>query len=179
MFRNISTDRIIGFSAMFISLISLVFFILQTQMMSKQNRLSVMPRLSFTQSQGDNNNGFTLGLILENKGLGPAIIESSAILFGEERYELNFSTFIDEELVQIDTLLHKQSTSSIIEGSTILPREEVQLFLIELPLEKVPTLMEHVSAIEDSIDVEVIYTSIYEERWLIRWSSDPEIPQRL
>ncbi|MEL6275084.1 MAG: hypothetical protein AAFU03_08280 [Bacteroidota bacterium] len=179
MFRKISTDRIIGVSAMFISLISLLFFIQQTRMMNQQNRLSVMPRLSFTETQSNHSDNFTIGLILKNKGLGPAIIESSAILYRGKRYDLDFSAFIDERLVNLDTLLSRQQTSSVTEGTTILPREEERLFFLELPPKNVPILQENFGSVGDSIDVEIIYTSIYEERWLIRWNSEPETPQRL
>lgn len=45
------TDRLVGISAMIISLLTLIIFTYQTNVIRKQSKLSAKPRLSFITSQ--------------------------------------------------------------------------------------------------------------------------------
>lgn len=53
-FKKISTDRLLGTSAMVINVLTLIIFIYQTDIMRLQSKLSVKPRLDFTTNQGGN-----------------------------------------------------------------------------------------------------------------------------
>ncbi|MBT8223808.1 MAG: hypothetical protein KJN96_11640, partial [Eudoraea sp.] len=55
---NWNSDRILGLSAMSISFITLVIFIYQTNLMSKQNYLSILPYLQLSTSNDSENNSF-------------------------------------------------------------------------------------------------------------------------
>ena len=50
--KKFNADRILGISAMVISLLTLAIFIYQTDIMRVQSKLSVKPRLDFTTNQG-------------------------------------------------------------------------------------------------------------------------------
>ena len=82
MKKNFNADRIIGLSAMLISLMTLIIFLYQTNLIKKQSVLSVRPRLTFSKNidktvtvkDSTNSTTISIRLTLRNNGLGPAII---------------------------------------------------------------------------------------------------------
>ena len=69
-----NSERILSLSAMSISIMTLVIFIYQTNLMSKQNDLSILPYLQVSTSNNSEGNSYLLSV--QNHGVGPAIIES-------------------------------------------------------------------------------------------------------
>ena len=69
-----NSNKILGISAMSISFLTLIIFIYQTNLMSKQNYLSILPYLGISTSNNPANSNYTISL--DNFGVGPAIIES-------------------------------------------------------------------------------------------------------
>jgi len=91
--KTLNVDKIIGLSAMFISLLTLLIFLYQTRVISRQARLSVTPRLTFTGGVLHGTSSVTFKLGVQNNGLGPAIIDSAAIFSNNKYYPLNFREF--------------------------------------------------------------------------------------
>lgn len=79
---RLSTDRLLAFSAVFLSLAALVVSVLQTQILRDQQRSSVWPHLQ-VYAQVDEPE---LAYQLVNNGVGPAIVESFAIEWEGETY---------------------------------------------------------------------------------------------
>ena len=69
---NWNSERILSLSAMSISFITLIIFIYQTNLMSKQNYLSILPYLQLSTSNDIEKNTYTLSI--QNYGVGHAII---------------------------------------------------------------------------------------------------------
>ena len=82
-----NSDKILGISAMSISFITLIIFIYQTNLMSKQNYLSILPYLSISTSDNSANN--TFAITLDNYGVGPAIIESTTLRYQGKTEDLS------------------------------------------------------------------------------------------
>lgn len=75
---NWNSEKLLSLSAMFISFFTLIIFICQTNLISKQNYISILPYLSVTITENRATDTFEFNL--ENHGVGPAIIESVTML---------------------------------------------------------------------------------------------------
>ncbi|MEM1323751.1 MAG: hypothetical protein AAGG75_26050 [Bacteroidota bacterium] len=165
--KDINTDRIIGLSAMLISLLTLIIFIYQTNLMRTQSRLSVTPRIGFSQAESSEDSVIIISETIVNKGLGPAIIESIEILHKGQRYPLDFVNFLDSAFPEIHKYIDLESSTQMNTGSTLSAGESKQLYRISIPVEKIDALLAYVQIEEDRLPfaIEVVYSSIYNERW--------------
>ena len=80
---GLSTDRLLAFSAVFLSLAALVVSIFQTAILREQQRASVWPHLQVYRATVDSN--YSLKLV--NNGVGPAVIRTYAVHCEGERFE--------------------------------------------------------------------------------------------
>lgn len=180
IWRNWNTDRIVGLSAMFISLLTLITFVYQTNLMKQQAALSVLPYLSVTTSYSSDS--FRLSLI--NEGVGPAIIESKKIFFNGAEYEEEFNEFLKRHIPMLDTL-PGISFGSIDYGTVLPSGEEIYLIAAFDNFETINLLAGTIQALGAAdLDFEIVYRSIYEERWKITDSDQlplklPKNPKRL
>ena len=177
MKKNWNTDRILGLSAMTISLLTLIIFIYQTNIMRKQSRLSVTPRLSFLQQEITNDSSYIYRNNMVNKGLGPAIIESVTIIYEGERINLRFSDFFEKYFPRYKEFVSMESDTKLSRGSTLTAGETVNFFTIAAPIKTVKAFQEYMQVKDDNLpfDIEVIYRSIYKERWEVYMLSEEPI----
>ena len=75
-----NSDKILSLSAMFISLCTLIVFIYQTELIRVEQHKSVYPYLSLSNGGSGNIN---YRYILENKGIGPAVLTSIKVTDSE------------------------------------------------------------------------------------------------
>ncbi len=166
-----SVDRIIGLSAILISLMTLVMFIYQTNIMNKQSRLSVTPRIGFNSHLTHLDSLVTFTLSMKNKGIGPAIIRNAEIEYKEQSYSLDiYEVFEKEDLKLLEYGNISQSTT-VNPGSTLSSGEAMILFSYEFSLEYLEKVQADlkIQDIEDfPINFIVEYTSMYDERWIVR-----------
>ena len=170
--RFFTGDKLIGLSALFVSLLTLMVFIYQTNLIRKQQFMAVYPHLNLI-----NNNSWSLNYkyVLENEGVGPAFIRSI------EARELNGTTY--EGLNQlVDAKLNEEDSvwvhySDIYPGKLISAGEEIILFglsdeaytnSVGLP----PNTLEGADKLRrifnsDRLEIEIVYESIYGERWSV------------
>ncbi|RNC92071.1 MAG: hypothetical protein ED555_02895 [Allomuricauda sp.] len=179
--KKINTDRILGISAMVISILTLAIFIYQTDIMRVQSKLSVKPRSDFTTNQGGNDSLIAFQEILENKGLGPAIIDSIYINYNKERFSMDAETFFEQKFPKLLKYGYLSQHATLGRGTTLTPTEERSLFVYQLPVANVDSVFAYlgITDIDDiPFDFEVIFTSIYEdEKWLV--NSNESVPERL
>lgn len=171
-------DRIVALSAIFISLMTLFTFISQNKLLKKQAALSVLPYLAVTSSYS-NAADPTYQLRLTNQGVGPAIIEHQKIQYQGKVYEGEFFDFLRDQIPGLDSLSGISRAS--FDFGSILPSGD-ELFLIGVfdDLDAVNTVaskIEELSSGEDALTYEIVYRSIYGERWKITESS--ELPVEL
>lgn len=174
MKKNWNTDRILGLSAMMISLLTLIIFIYQTNIMRQQSRLSVTPRLSFNQQETTNDSIYTYRNNMINKGLGPAIVESVTIIYKGERIDMRFSDFFEKYFPRFPEFATLQSDTRLSKGSTLSQGESVNFFTLVAPLQTIDAFRDYLEVEDDALpfDIEVIYRSIYKERWKMYLHSD-------
>lgn len=179
-FKNISTDRIIGLSAMLISLLTLIIFIYQTNIIRNQSRLSVTPRLSFTSSVNGADSIIYFTEAIENKGLGPAIIEEISIIKEGKKYKMDAQDYYAKLYPKVAEYGEFIQNIQIGKGTTLSPGEAISLYTYTLHPSKLEELLQYlgVGSDENPLEIEVKYASIYEELWTLRNKSKGH-PQKL
>lgn len=166
--QKANTDRIIGLSAMLISLLTLVIFVYQTSLMRVQSRLSVKPWVTFSTSINFKDSTATYTSVIINKGLGPAIIESINILYEGEKYPLDFERFFESTFKGLENYGELDRHVTLEKGSTLISNEAVEMYRFSFSLKHVQEIMKILKISEEDeipFDVEVVYNSIYEEQW--------------
>ncbi len=165
-----NTDRMLGFFAISISFITLVIFIYQTNLMRRQNDLSIMPYLMIATSNNPGNHSYELNL--KNHGVGPAIIESVILTYQGENYNLadydhDLLTFLVSIAPALDTV-RNINTSTLNKGLALpsnttytaigVRESEISYRLITESIDQL---------VENGLDLQITYKSIQEERWRI------------
>ena len=170
-FKKISTDRLLGISAMVISILTLVIFIYQTDIMRVQSKLSVKPRLDFTTNQGAVDSILHLQEVIENKGLGPAIIDSIYFRYQGKAYALDPEKFILAEFPKLLEYGYFSQHATLGRGTALTPEEERSIFIYRFPSQNWENILDYMEMEEEDdwpFSLEVIYTSIYEdELWKV------------
>lgn len=173
-----NSERILSISAMSISFITLIIFIYQTNLMSKQNYLSILPYLQLSTSNDPESNSYSLSI--QNYGVGPAIIESVKLQFRGKEYDLkdydhylfNFLVAQDQTL---DSLTHVDN-STLNPGMAIPPNSNYQIFEVSTEMDY-KTFLKSFVILEGDVSWEIKYKSIQNERWVIH--NDSEGPEKL
>ena len=165
-----TTDRILGISAILISLLTLIIFIYQTNIIHRQSRLSVMPRLSFHSNIKYTDSLVTFTFSVQNKGIGPAYVERSALLFEDQEYDIQIQTFLEDQYPSLFSLGHFNTFTTIDRGETLTPNEIITLYTYVFKREneeKIAEVLDLEENVEFPISVIIDYCSIYEECWRI------------
>ena len=174
-----NTDRILGISAMVISILTLVIFIYQTDIMRVQSKLSVKPRLSFSTNYFSNDSIIRIDGMVYNKGLGPAIVDSIYVDFEGSRFEMDMDEFVKNQFPKLENYGELIRNSTLGSGNTFLPGEEVNIYSYQFHPSNLDSIFGYleIASMEDSpFEFKVVYTSIYEdEKWLVSSESDEPI----
>lgn len=175
-----NSGRILSLTAMVISFITLIIFIYQTNLMSRQNYLSILPYLSLSTSDNSADNSYVLSL--ENYGVGPAIIEKVAIIHGGKTFDL---TDFDNEVYHVlknrmpamDSI-KSFSHSTLDKGMAIPVNTSYRILEVKNSRKDYQLLRNGLrQLLEEGLYFEIIYRSIQNERWRI--TNDTEGPEKL
>lgn len=172
---KVNVDKILGLSAILISLLTLIIFIYQTNIIHKQSRLSVTPRLSFSTELNRQDSIASFNLLLKNKGIGPAIINSSKIILNTKEYEVVLDDFFNSEYPELRKLGAFTSLSTVQEGLTLSPNETMILFSYKFNQNNINEIKKHLSINSEEkfpFSIELIYSSIYDEEWKVNSSKN-------
>lgn len=175
-----NSEKILGVSAMTISFVTLIIFIYQTNLMSKQNYLSILPYLSLSTSNSPVDNQFRISL--DNHGVGPAIIEKVLVLYDQEIYDL--SDYNNEVLTLLNIKVPGLDSLKVISYSTLdkgmaIPSNESYTILEVKNSEKDYLLLRNSinDLLAEGLQIEIIYRSIQDERWMI--TNETQGPKKL
>ena len=154
-------ERLMSTVAVFISVMTLGVFIYQTNLIRKEQHMSVFPYLELGNSGGGSSN---FEYLLMNKGIGPALISDIKIKYKGESYEGSLDDYVLSKKQKKDSFNFRYS--SIYKGRFISPDETVILIANS---DGDYTSAERLYDILNDSDFELIiaYESIYEERWQI------------
>ncbi|NAS13296.1 hypothetical protein [Poritiphilus flavus] len=161
-----NSDKIFGLTAMLISLVTLIIFVRQTNIMDDQSRRSVMPYLMIELSESGSEQLLKLDLV--NHGVGPAIIEKVQINHKGEEYPMDFYTFLMAKAPGMDTL-EFVNYSTIYKGVAIPAGGRINAFSVgsnEADYLASLKILGDLQA-DPSFGFDIRYKSIYEDFWKI------------
>lgn len=171
-----NSERILSLSAMSISFITLIIFIYQTNLMSKQNYLSILPYLQTSTSNDGENMRFSLSVL--NHGVGPAIIESvKSEIEGVQHDIQDYNGYFWDYLVFRDSILgtlKDVSTSTLEPGDAIPANTSYNIFEVKYTEGDEPKILRLIQILE-TLPYEIRYKSIQNERWMINEEGDGPI----
>lgn len=160
-----SSDRWLSLVAIIASLGTLFTIVYQTELIRKQQYASVLPYLEMWNSNTGSRGG-TYKYILKNNGIGPAFIKEVKIHYEDSVYlgdPANFTFNVIKPLDSIENYFY----SNIKRGTLIPAGAIVELMGVSNDTINAPILRKWFSD-QDIMQVEIIYESIYEERWSAR-----------
>ncbi len=155
---------------MSISVMTLVIFIYQTNLMSKQNYISILPYLQVSTTNNSEELSFSLNLL--NHGVGPAIIESVTMIYEGERQNLevfdnDVYTYLVSKKPMMDSITYF-SNSTLNQGIAIPANSVYNVFNVKNSKKDYELLVASLAELqEEGLRFEIIYKSIQNERWMI------------
>ena len=175
-----NSDKILSLSAMSVSVLTLIIFIYQTNLMSKQNYLSILPYVQISTSDDKAENTFSLDI--KNHGVGPAIIESVIIYYKGEKHDLRdydnyLYNYLKSEMPVLDSVKFF-SSSTLDKGIAIPANSSYNVFSVqdsEKDYNLLTTSLEEL--LRNGLRYEITYRSIQNARWMIYNNS--EGPEKL
>ncbi|SNY99917.1 hypothetical protein [Flagellimonas pacifica] len=171
-----TSDKLVGLVAILISLITLIIFVRQTNIMEKQSRLSVMPYLMISKSDIGSENTHSFALI--NYGVGPAIIDSTLIFYKERiHHNMEFVDFLKAEIREIDSI-PILNRSTVTKGLAIPAGGERNFLTVGGNKKTYKAFSEVYEELNSNgFYFEIYYRSIYDDKWRI--TSETDLPQEL
>ena len=174
-----TSAKLLSLSALFVSLATLFVFVYQTNLIRKQQYMSVYPHLNMG---NHNSESLNYKFVLKNEGVGPAFIKSVEIEHLDGSVYESFVDYLDERITEKDSVYFHYS--DLYEGQLISANEELILFgLSDKSYTKAHGLPENTirggnklraMLNTDSLSYKITYESIYEEAWTL--VNDSEIP---
>ena len=165
-----NSERLLSLSAMTISFATLIIFIYQTNLIRKQNYLSILPYLSISTSDNSAANSFSISL--DNYGVGPAIIESSTISYlgikeDLREYDNELLKYLKAKAPILDSIA-SISYSTLDKGVAIPAGEKYNILTIFNSAEDYKLYKRILEdLIEKGLYFEIKYKSIQDEHWVI------------
>jgi hypothetical protein len=158
-------DKIVSFSAVFISLAALIVLIYQTNLMSQQQKLSVLPYLNF-QNHGTLTPNYSL--VVANNGIGPAFVESVNVTYKGKTYNTDLIGFLENHLespLNLTHLFHSNlGPGVLIPAQTNI--EHLRIMDSQEDAEKLYDLLQNLYS--EGLNFEIVFSSIYKEKWKIQ-----------
>ncbi|MBK7873554.1 MAG: hypothetical protein IPJ74_24265 [Saprospiraceae bacterium] len=160
-----SKEMIVALSANAVSIITLLIFIYQTNLMREQQHVAVWPCLEWLPSCCTEEFGGYLQV--ENKGIGPAAVQSVNVQFKGKSVNS-----IDELFTMAVGHSNFEYYTSTVESRVLAPGEKIKMFTIP-NLEwasKVDSVLRR-----NNFEVEICYCSVYMDCWKCRGTSNEPV----
>lgn len=155
------SEKILSFSAILLSLCTLIVFLYQTNLIRQQQYMSVYPYLEIGYN-GINTKEFSF--TIENNGVGPAIIEELKVGNEGELRQQDFVEFFFNKIQS--TKKFKLTYSNLYGGQLITPNKPIEIFkstdTTNYTSDKLYGILK-----KDNMTFEITYSSIYGEKWKI------------
>ncbi len=149
---KLSPEMITAISAVFIGLCAIGISLYETSLIRQAQKGSVWPALGGGYSY--NQDGFSY--LLENAGVGPAIIEYIILTVDGEPIE-TWDQYFDKLEVDINNYLVTQASGRIVSPQS-------KLDILYIPPQR---NIDHIAQEQARVDVEICYCSVYEDCWIV------------
>lgn len=159
--RRITPEILVGTAAVLLSLAALVVSVVQTRILSAQQRAAVWPRLQIGPSHLDAD--FSVTLV--NAGIGPAVIHETAFEIHGRTYPSMWGLARAEVLNAFGDSLAGTGTfyESLGSGSVVRPGQEVEVLLTRRNATLAHRLDSLVS--DSSFHAQIVYADVYGACW--------------
>lgn len=158
-----NSEKLIGISAMLISIGTLFVLVYQTRLIREQQYKSVYPHLMFTNIISSANEEFVFSIV--NNGVGPAFITNVEVQQNEKLLTNSINGYIrNNEYLPDSISLH---TTSMFNGMLFPEKQEVRLVEVKEESFEKGWLKLYEIIYNDSIDFTIEYESIYGEKWSV------------
>lgn len=171
-----TSDKLVAFVALIISLLSLFIFVRQTNIIEEQSHLSVMPYLMMETSNQGFDKIFQIDIV--NHGVGPAIIESKKYVINGKTYEdIEFLDFLAEYSPNADSL--KVINQSTVHTGLAIPSGGTRnVMRVGGDAKSYGDFLAIFGQLQaDSLYYEIRYRSIYGDLWVM--SSTNQVPEKI
>lgn len=157
-----SSDRWLSLVAIVASLGTLFTIVYQTNLIRKQQYASVLPYLEMWNSN-PGREGESYMYVLLNNGIGPAFIKEVIIHYRDSAFTHDPASFAFEVIKPKDSITNFFYTN--IKKGRLIPAGE-RMELIGVKNDSVNAkILRNWMGYTDSVQVEIIYESVYGERW--------------
>ena len=155
-----SSDRWLSVVAIIASLGTLFTIVYQTNLIRKQQYASVLPYLEMWNS---NPGADTYYYLLMNNGIGPAFIREVRVHYKDSIYISDPAGFASQVIKTEDSTLNFRY-SNIKTGRVVPAGQKIELISVVKDSTNASIIRKWFSS-DDSVNVEIIYESVYGERW--------------
>ncbi|MCW5519463.1 hypothetical protein J1N09_06415 [Aureitalea sp. L0-47] len=170
-----TSDKVVSFVAIVVSVFSLFIFVKQTNIIEEQNHLSVMPYLLLESSNNAYENEFKIEIV--NHGVGPAIIQERLLYYKGEEYDMEFVDFLKDVAPGTDSI-NVISSSTLQPGFALPAGASRQILKIGGSKKSYDDFMKFMNMTRtDDFQYVIKYKSIYGDNWKI--TSQNEVPEKL
>lgn len=164
-----NADKIVSIGAMVVSIGSLFVIVYQTNLIRKEQYVSVMPYLELESNTVQTK---PLKIFLGNTGLGPALIKEVRVHYKGKVFEEDLVNFYLENFAKGYTEIEGIRVGELIPANAVITLLESG---DDTSHEKMVELLTAFG--EGEAVFEIVYASIYGEKWILR--SDTVIPQEV
>ena len=172
--KKIKSDNLLSFSAIFISICTLMVFLYQTNLIRKQQFMSVYPHLTF-QNFGTLTKNYSF--VLKNDGIGPAIIESVQVKTKTNETFEDLLPFVVDRIIKMQDSTIGFYHTNIYPGQLIPAESKIDLILTSDHTISTSKKLYNIIN-EDGMEVIISYKSIYDEQWSISSASNEPIKKQ-
>lgn len=181
-------EKIVGLTALIVSLLTLIVFVYQTNLLRKQQYMAAYPHLSL---MNEKSGTLQYSFGLSNHGVGPAFIESVKVSASNDMVYDDIIHYVEKTMGKQDSINYVYSNLWV--GRLIPANEKINLIqLLDENMIKdwglVTTVKTTKSTLDranklyqilndDEIDIEIIYSSVYGEKWRI--GNHSNVPKKI
>lgn len=161
-----SSEKLLSATALFVSACTFIVFLYQTNLIRKQQYMSVFPYVTMGNYGVDTKN---YKYVISNDGIGPALIKNVKIIDGQGKKYKDIEDYIDDNIAETDTVGYYYS--NVRKGRLIPENESIEVIAINDGKFESADFIYSLLNTKDVL-IEIEYESIYGETWVITNSSD-------
>lgn len=167
-----NSEKLLSLSALLVSVCTLIVFVYQTNLIRKQQYMSVYPYLNLSNYASG---GLNYKYVLSNDGIGPALIKSVKIVSPKGDVYNDIAVYVIKTIQQEDSIWFYHSN---VKEGRLIPENQVIPIIQLIDNKTLDSLGQPRNTFEgseklykvlhhDSLQIEITYESIYGESWTI------------